>query len=200
MERALLQLQDQTTDLIVADLTMCADENGGYSNSLGRFLRQCYRILRADRHMYLGSDPLEAPAIAQIARATFSVKGILVSTGEISRETDHGQMMFILFASKGRRPIRRRDLPDIVPKSLRAAPNRTTSFTPTLVRYLLTASCQPGDVVCDVSPSARITRRAAAASQLGFVPRRRRTHLPPMSASASGTDDEFPCRADGRPG
>ena len=89
------------------------------------FLGECRRVLRQDRHVYIMFDSFSMLSLGALVREFFDVKGVVVwdkvhlGMGHYFRRR-HEQ---IVFASKGRRKLSRRDLPDVwaVPRIHRAA-------------------------------------------------------------------------------
>lgn len=115
------------------------------------FLRECRRVLRNDRHIYIMFDSYSLLSLGALVRESFDVKGLIVwdkvalGMGHYFRRR-HEQ---IVFASKGKRRVTRRDLPDVwaVRRVHRAA---YPAQKPTaLFDLMLEASADPGFVVCD---------------------------------------------------
>jgi len=115
------------------------------------FLGECSRVLRRDRHVYIMFDSFSMLSLGALVRDFFDVKGVVVwdkvhlGMGHYFRRR-HEQ---IVFASKGRRKLVRRDLPDIwaVPRIHRAA--YPTQKPVRLFELMLEASAEPGFTVCD---------------------------------------------------
>jgi site-specific DNA-methyltransferase (adenine-specific) len=115
------------------------------------FLRECHRVLRQDRHVYIMFDSFSMLTLGALVREFFDVKGVVVwdkvhlGMGHYFRRR-HEQ---IVFASKGRRKLSRRDLPDVwaVPRLHRAT--YPTQKPVKLFEYMVQASAEPGFVVCD---------------------------------------------------
>jgi site-specific DNA-methyltransferase (adenine-specific) len=115
------------------------------------FLRECHRVLRQDRHIYIMFDSFSLLSLGACVRDCFDVKGVVVwdkvhlGMGHYFRRR-HEQ---IVFASKGRRKLSRRDLPDVwaVPRIHRAA--YPTQKPVKLFELMVEASAEPGFVVCD---------------------------------------------------
>lgn len=79
------------------------------------FLSECKRVLKQDRHIFIMFDSYSMISLGPIFREVFNLKNVLtwdkVSIGMghyFRRRTE-----FILFGSKGKRPVTRRDIPDI---------------------------------------------------------------------------------------
>jgi site-specific DNA-methyltransferase (adenine-specific) len=115
------------------------------------FLAECSRVLRPDRHIYIMFDSFSMLSLGALVRDFFDVKGVIVwdkvhlGMGHYFRRR-HEQ---IVFASKGRRKVVRRDLPDVwaVPRIHRAA--YPTQKPVRLFELMLEASAEPGFMVCD---------------------------------------------------
>jgi site-specific DNA-methyltransferase (adenine-specific) len=115
------------------------------------FLRECHRVLRQDRHIYIMFDTFSMLSLGALVRESFDVKGVVVwdkvhlGMGHYFRRR-HEQ---IVFASKGRRKLSRRDLPDVwaVPRIHRAA--YPTQKPVKLFEFMVEASAEPGFIVCD---------------------------------------------------
>jgi site-specific DNA-methyltransferase (adenine-specific) len=115
------------------------------------FLAECRRVLRRDRHVYIMFDSFSMLSLGALVREFFDVKGVVVwdkvhlGMGHYFRRR-HEQ---IVFASKGRRKLVRRDLPDVwaVPRIHRAA--YPTQKPVRLFELMLEASAEPGFTVCD---------------------------------------------------
>jgi site-specific DNA-methyltransferase (adenine-specific) len=115
------------------------------------FLGECRRVLRRDRHVYIMFDSFSMLSLGALVRDFFDVKCVVVwdkvhlGMGHYFRRR-HEQ---IVFASKGRRKLVRRDLPDVwaVPRIHRAA--YPTQKPVRLFELMIEASAVPGFVVCD---------------------------------------------------
>lgn len=79
------------------------------------FLKQCYRVMKKDRHIYIMFDSFSLLSLAPVVRKVFDVKNIIcwdkahIGLGHYFRRRHE----FILFASKGKRPINSKAIPDI---------------------------------------------------------------------------------------
>lgn len=115
------------------------------------FLGECQRVLRQDRHVYIMFDSFSMLSLGALVRDFFDVKGVVVwdkvhlGMGHYFRRR-HEQ---IVFASKGRRKLSRRDLPDVwaVPRIHRAT--YPTQKPVKLFEFMVQASAEPGFLVCD---------------------------------------------------
>lgn len=80
-----------------------------------QFLSECKRVLKHDRHLFLMFDSFSMLSLGSMVRDFFNVKNI-VTWDKVNIGMGHyfrRQTEFILFASKGKRPVTRRDIPDI---------------------------------------------------------------------------------------
>ena len=80
-----------------------------------RFLADCYRVLKPDRHIFIMFDSFSMLSLGAMVRDVFNVKNV-VTWDKVNIGMGHyfrRQSEFILFASKGKRPLTRRDIPDI---------------------------------------------------------------------------------------
>ena len=115
------------------------------------FLSECRRVLRNDRHIYVMFDSFSLLSLGALMRDFFDVKCVIVwdkvhiGMGHYFRRR-HEQ---IVFASKGKRKLPRRDVPDVwrVPRIRRAA--YPTQKPVELFELMVTGSAEPGFVVCD---------------------------------------------------
>lgn len=115
------------------------------------FLHECRRVLRNNRHIYIMFDSYSLLSLGALVRESFDVKGLIVwdkvalGMGHHFRRR-HEQ---IIFASKGKRRVTRRDLPDVwaVRRVHRAAYPAQKPVA--LFDLMLEASADPGFVVCD---------------------------------------------------
>ena len=115
------------------------------------FLQQCQRVLRNDRHLYLMFDSFTLLTLGALVRDFFDVKNVVIwdkvklGMGHYFRRRHE----LIVFATKGRRKIARRDIPDVWRFS-RIHPARYPTQKPVeLFEAMLVGSAEPGYVVCD---------------------------------------------------
>ena len=79
------------------------------------FLTECHRVLRKDSHIFIMFDSFSLITLSNLVRSIFNVKNIItwdkvnIGMGHYFRR----QSEFIMFACKGKKPISRRDIPDI---------------------------------------------------------------------------------------
>src|SRR5262249_39496303 len=135
--------------------------------SFRRFLAECHRVLRRDRHLYIMFDSFSLLTLGPLVREVFDVKNIVIwdkvnlGMGHyFRRRHEH-----IVFACKGRRKLSRRDLPDVwAIKRLHRAPYPAQKPV-ALFDAMLAGSVEPGFVVCD--PFAGSGSAAIAALRRG---------------------------------
>lgn len=115
------------------------------------FLKECYRVLKNNRHIFLMFDSYSLLTLAPIVRNVFDVKNILVwdkvniGLGHYFRRRHE----FIMFASKGKRKVRLRSIPDIWNiKRFTRAPYPTQKPTE-IFELMLISSAENDFVVCD---------------------------------------------------
>lgn len=115
------------------------------------FLGECRRVLRQDRHIYIMFDSFSLLSLGPIVREFFSVKNLLVwdkvhmGMGHYYRRRHE----HIVFASKGYRKLRRRDVPDVLAVKRVCRAVYPTQKPVELFDIILSASAEPGFVVCD---------------------------------------------------
>ena len=172
----LRSLGDKSVDLIVTDPAYSGMNNHmrfGHGRIVGRYadpanprwfeefrddpemflalLSECRRVLRDDRHIYVMFDSFSLLSLGALMRECFDVKCVIVwdkvhlGMGHYFRRRHET----IVFASKGRRKLSRRDLTDVwaVPRLRRAA--YPTQKPVALFDRMLDASAEPGFLVCD---------------------------------------------------
>lgn len=115
------------------------------------FLKECYRVLKNNRHIFLMFDSYSLLTLAPIVRDVFDVKNILVwdkvniGLGHYFRRRHE----FIMFASKGKRKVKLRSIPDIWNiKRFTHAPYPTQKPTE-IFELMLVSSAEDDFVVCD---------------------------------------------------
>ncbi|MBV9101463.1 MAG: site-specific DNA-methyltransferase [Candidatus Dormibacteraeota bacterium] len=115
------------------------------------FLGECRRVLRDGRHIYIMFDSFSLLSLGALVRDFFDVKCVIVwdkvhlGMGHyFRRRHEH-----IVFATKGRRKLSRRDLQDVwsVSRLRRAA--YPTQKPVELFERMLEGSAEPGFMVCD---------------------------------------------------
>lgn len=115
------------------------------------FLRECFRVMKDNRHIYIMFDSFSLLTLAHIAREIFEVKNLLcwdkanIGLGHYFRRRHE----FILFASKGKRPLNSKSLPDVW-KIKRVVRSDYPTQKPTEVfELMLKGSANKDFVVCD---------------------------------------------------
>ena len=136
-----------------------------------RFLAECHRVLRPERHIYIMFDSYSLLSLGHLVRERFDVKGLIVwdkvhlGMGHYFRRR-HEQ---IVFAGKGRRKLTRRDLPDVwTVQRLRRAAYPTQKPVEVFERMLI-GSAEPGFVVCDPFVGSGSSAVAAIRQGCDFV-------------------------------
>ncbi len=79
------------------------------------FLREVHRVLKDNRHIFIMFDSFSLISLAPIVREVFEVKN-LVTWDKVNIGMGHyfrRQTEFLIFASKGKRPISAKNFPDI---------------------------------------------------------------------------------------
>jgi site-specific DNA-methyltransferase (adenine-specific) len=115
------------------------------------FLQECYRVLKNHRHIYIMFDSFSLLSLAPMARDVFEVKNILcwdkanIGLGHYFRRRHE----FILFASKGKRSLNTKNIPDVW-KIKRVTAMKYPTQKPTEVfELMLRASAEKDFLVCD---------------------------------------------------
>jgi site-specific DNA-methyltransferase (adenine-specific) len=115
------------------------------------FLKECYRVLKNNRHIYIMFDSFSLLSLAPIAREVFEVKNVLcwdkanIGLGHYFRRRHE----FILFASKGKRNLNSKSIPDVW-KIKRITSSQYPTQKPTEVfELMLKGSAEKDFVVCD---------------------------------------------------
>jgi site-specific DNA-methyltransferase (adenine-specific) len=115
------------------------------------FLKQCYKKMKKNSHIYIMFDSYSLLTLGPLVREIFNVKNILVwdkvniGMGHYYRRRHE----LIIFASKGKKKLNAKNFPDII-TTKRIIKNYYPTQKPTEVfEYMIKASANPGDVVCD---------------------------------------------------
>lgn len=137
------------------------------------FLAECRRVLKDNRHIFIMFDSYSLLSLGQIVRQVFDVKNIIVwdkvniGMGHyFRRQSEH-----IVFASKGKRPVSRRDIPDVWRiKRIHRAPYMTQKPVE-LFEAMIASSMVPGEkfVVCDPFVGSGTAAIAALRQKASFV-------------------------------
>jgi site-specific DNA-methyltransferase (adenine-specific) len=115
------------------------------------FLEQCFRVLRADSHIYLMFDSFSLLTLGPLVREVFEVKNILcwdkasIGLGHYFRRRHE----FIVFASKGKRALNCKSIPDVWKVRRVVKAGYPTQKPTELFELMLKGSAWPGAVVCD---------------------------------------------------
>ncbi len=135
------------------------------------FLQQCYRVLRNNRHIYIMFDSFSLLSLAPIARDVFEVKNVLcwdkanIGLGHYFRRRHE----FILFASKGKRHLNSKSIPDVW-KIKRVTASQYPTQKPTEVfELMLKGSAEKDFVVCDPFVGSGSSAIAAIKSDCKFI-------------------------------
>jgi site-specific DNA-methyltransferase (adenine-specific) len=115
------------------------------------FLRECHRVMAEGGHIYVMFDSFTLLSLGHLMRDVFAVKNLVVwdkvnlGMGHYFRRRHET----IIFATKGRRRLSRRDLADVWPiKRLHRAAYPTQKPVELFSR-MLAGSAEPGMMVCD---------------------------------------------------
>jgi site-specific DNA-methyltransferase (adenine-specific) len=115
------------------------------------FLAECYRVLRNDRHIYFMFDSYSLLTLAPVLRDVFDVKNLIcwdkanIGLGHYFRRRHE----FILFASKGKRPLNSKSIPDVWKiKRVTRSPYPTQKPSE-IFELMLMGSADNDFVVCD---------------------------------------------------
>lgn len=115
------------------------------------FLQECYRVLKQNRHIYIMFDSYSMLSLAPLVRQVFDVKNVLVwdkqhiGLGHYFRRRHE----FIVFASKGKRPLNLKSIPDVWRIKRVTRLKYPTQKPSELFETMLIASAEKGFVVCD---------------------------------------------------
>ena len=115
------------------------------------FLKECYRVMKNNRHIYIMFDSYSLLTLASVVRDVFEVKNLLcwdkvnIGLGHYFRRRHE----FIMFASKGKRPLNSKSIPDVW-KIKRVSQSKYPTQKPTEVfELMLKGSAEEDFVVCD---------------------------------------------------
>ena len=115
------------------------------------FLIESYRVLKDNRHIYIMFDSYSLLTLAPVVREVFEVKNLLcwdkvnIGLGHYFRRRHE----FILFASKGKRTLNSKSIPDVW-KIKRVVGSQYPTQKPTEVfELMLKGSAEKDFVVCD---------------------------------------------------
>ncbi|WP_130855673.1 DNA-methyltransferase [Olivibacter jilunii] len=126
-------------------------EFGDSEENYEQFLAECYRVLRSNRHIYLMFDSYSLITLAPVVRRVFEIKNLIcwdkvrIGLGYYFRRRHE----FVIMASKGKRAISLRGIPDVW-RINRVNSYRYPTQKPTEVfQLMLKASAERGFMVCD---------------------------------------------------
>ena len=115
------------------------------------FLTECKRVLRNNRHLYIMFDSYSLLTLGPIVREVFDVKNlitwdkIVIGMGHYFRRRHE----YVLFATKGKRKLSRRDIPDVWRFRRIHRATYPTQKPVEVFAAMLCGSVEPGFVVCD---------------------------------------------------
>ncbi len=121
------------------------------SENYRAFLEQCYRVLRGNSHIYLMFDSFSLLTLGPLVREVFEVKNILcwdkasIGLGHYFRRRHE----FIVFASKGKRALNCKSIPDVWKVRRVVKAGYPTQKPTELFELMLRGSAVTGSVVCD---------------------------------------------------
>jgi site-specific DNA-methyltransferase (adenine-specific) len=135
------------------------------------FLEECYRVLRMDTHIYLMFDSYSLLTLGPVVREIFQMKNIVcwdkanIGLGHYFRRRHE----FIVFASKGKRPLNHKSIPDVwkIRRIVRAA--YPTQKPTEVFEMMLRGSAVAGSVVCDPFMGSGSSAIAALRCGCSFV-------------------------------
>lgn len=134
-------------------------ENGGKwfeefhdtEENYAEFLAECYRVLKNNRHIYIMFDSYSLLTLAPVVRRVFDVKNLIcwdkvnIGLGHYFRRKHE----FIMFASKGKRSLNSKAIPDVW-RIKRVVRGQYPTQKPTEVfEMMIKGSAERGYVVCD---------------------------------------------------
>lgn len=144
-----------------------SDEPDNYRN----FLSELDRVLKDGSLLYLMFDSFSLLTLGALVREYFDVKNLIVwDKGHIGmghyyrRRHEH-----IMFATKGRRKLLRKDLPDIWNIQRLKKPAYPTQKPTKLFEMMLTGSAQPGETVLDPFVGSGSSAIAALKQNCRFI-------------------------------
>lgn len=115
------------------------------------FLSECYRVLKNDRHIYIMFDSYSLLSLAPLVRDVFEVKNIVV-WDKVNIGMGHHfrrRHEFIVFASKGKRSLNAKTIPDVWRVKRVAAFKYPTQKPTEIFECMLAASAEKNFLVCD---------------------------------------------------
>lgn len=127
------------------------DEFHDTKENYNAFLSECYRVLKNNRHIYIMFDSYSLLSLAPMVRNIFEVKNLIVwdkaniGLGHYFRRRHE----FILFASKGKRSLNSRGIPDVWKIKRVAAFKYPTQKPVEVFESMLVGSIEDDFLVCD---------------------------------------------------
>lgn len=115
------------------------------------FLSECFRVLKNDRHIYIMFDSFSLLTLAPLVRSIFELKNLIVwdkvniGMGHYFRRRHE----FIVFASKGKRPLNARTMPDVWRIKRVSALKYPTQKPVEVFEAMLAGSVEDDFLVCD---------------------------------------------------
>jgi site-specific DNA-methyltransferase (adenine-specific) len=115
------------------------------------FLSECFRVMRPNSHIYLMFDSFSLLTLGPLVREVFEVKNILcwdkanIGLGHYFRRRHE----FILFASKGKRALNCKSIPDVWKVRRIVKAGYPTQKPTEVFELMLRGSAVAGSVVCD---------------------------------------------------
>lgn len=115
------------------------------------FLKECHRVLKNNRHIYIMFDSFSLLTLGHLMREVFNVKNLIVwdkiniGMGHYFRRRHE----FIMFATKGYRKLTARDIPDVWRVKRIVRGKYPTQKPVEIFDFMLRGSIGPNFVVCD---------------------------------------------------
>lgn len=135
------------------------------------FLKECFRVLKNNSHIYIMFDSYSLLSLGSLAREIFEVKNVLcwdkanIGLGHYFRRRHE----FILFASKGKRPLNLKSIPDVW-KIKRVTSAKYPTQKPTeIFELMLKGSASENFVICDPFLGSGSAAIAAIKSNCKFI-------------------------------
>jgi site-specific DNA-methyltransferase (adenine-specific) len=127
------------------------DEFHDTPENYNSFLSQCWRVLKKDRHIYLMFDSFSLLSLAPLVRDVFDVKNVIVwdkvniGMGHYFRRRHE----LIVFASKGKRSLNSRTIPDVWRIKRVGAFKYPTQKPTEIFECMMAGSVEENFLVCD---------------------------------------------------
>lgn len=136
-----------------------------------QFLGECQRVLKKNRHIYIMFDSYSMLTLSPLVRRFFDVKNVIcwdkvnIGMGHYFRRRHE----LIVFASKGKKPISAKNIPDVWRFKRITKPAYPTQKPVEVFEAMLIASTQPGFVVCDPFVGSGSAAIAAIKRSCNFI-------------------------------